>query len=284
MKIIRATTRKTGIQPAARFTGTVYSDPIVDDPAAPSRVRAGKVTFAPGGRTAWHTHPVGQILHVLHGTGRYQAEGGPVLVLQAGDTVNIPPDIRHWHGAAPDSQMAHLALSENAPDGSSTNWQEHVTDADYLKPARIPGPGEENGELMVRRGSVVPTRRQPEANFTGTVFSDPISEPVGASRMRAGKVTFTPGARTAWHTHPIIQILWMFHGIGRLQAEGGPVLILQPGDTAIIPAGLRHWHGAAPDSLFAHLSLTEQDENGSNATWQEHVSDEDYGKAAQLPE
>ena len=80
-------------------------------PEAPSRLRASRVSFTPGGRTNWHTHAVGQVLYVLSGVGRYQTLGEPVQVLLPGDTVVIPPDVKHWHGAAPDHMMAHLAMS-----------------------------------------------------------------------------------------------------------------------------------------------------------------------------
>ena len=111
------------------FTGTVWQDPIVDAPA-PARVRAARVAFEPGARTNWHTHPLGQTLHVLQGTGRVQREGGPVLALRAGDTVFIPPDERHWHGASPGHGMVPVAIHEH--DGEKhVTWMEPVSEADY---------------------------------------------------------------------------------------------------------------------------------------------------------
>jgi quercetin dioxygenase-like cupin family protein len=102
-------------------------------PEPPSRLRATRVTFTPGARTNWHTHAVGQILYVLSGVGRYQMEGEPVAVLLPGDTVVIPPQVRHWHGGAPDHMMVHLAMSETSETGEATTWLEPVSDADYLK-------------------------------------------------------------------------------------------------------------------------------------------------------
>jgi quercetin dioxygenase-like cupin family protein len=92
------------------------------------------VSFTPGARTAWHTHPVGQTLYCLSGAGRVQREGEPVQELHPGDTVVIPPDVRHWHGAAPDRLFAHLAMSEITETGAGTEWLEKVSDADYMKP------------------------------------------------------------------------------------------------------------------------------------------------------
>ncbi len=112
------------------FIGTVWQDVIIEAPE-PARVKALRVSFEPGARTHWHTHPLGQTLHVLSGLGRVQAKGGPVRVIRAGDTVWIPPGEKHWHGAAPDAFMVHLAIQE-ALDGKHVHWLEPVADADYL--------------------------------------------------------------------------------------------------------------------------------------------------------
>jgi len=111
------------------FTGTVWLDPFVDAPK-PARIKGARVSFEPGARTAWHTHPLGQTLHVLTGVGRVQTLGEPVREIRPGDTIWIPPGEKHWHGAAPDTGMVHLALQE-ALDGVQVDWLEHVTDEDY---------------------------------------------------------------------------------------------------------------------------------------------------------
>ena len=126
--------KKCGASPSRRtpakwFTGTVWQDPIVEAPE-PARLRAVRVSFEPGARTAWHTHPLGQTLHVVHGVGRAQTWGGPVREIRAGDTVWIPPGEKHWHGAAPECSMAHIAMQE-AKDGVAVEWMEHVTDEQY---------------------------------------------------------------------------------------------------------------------------------------------------------
>ncbi|MDN3564902.1 cupin domain-containing protein [Paeniroseomonas aquatica] len=130
MQIVRAADRPTRPAPAANFTGTVYQDEVVTG-TLPSRLRASVVSFTPGARTAWHRHPVGQTLYCLSGVGRVQREGEPVRALHPGDTVLIPPGVRHWHGAAPDRIFAHLAMSENGPGGEGTEWLEAVAEADY---------------------------------------------------------------------------------------------------------------------------------------------------------
>jgi quercetin dioxygenase-like cupin family protein len=131
-KIIRASARATKVQPANSFVGTVYADEVVVG-EAPSRMRATRVSFTPGARTNWHSHPVGQTLFCLSGVGRYQLEGDQVQEIRPGDTVVIPPNARHWHGSAPDQLFSHLAMSENSDTGAGTEWQEPVSDEDYNK-------------------------------------------------------------------------------------------------------------------------------------------------------
>ncbi|MEJ1975533.1 MAG: cupin domain-containing protein [Acetobacteraceae bacterium] len=134
MKVIKASTRPTQVASPDNFTGTVLQDAVVVG-ESPSRLRATSVTFTPGARTAWHTHPVGQTLYVLYGTGRVQKDGEKPIVLTPGDTVVIPPDVRHWHGAAPGRLFIHLAISETSDTGAGTVWLEQVSDADYTAPA-----------------------------------------------------------------------------------------------------------------------------------------------------
>src|SRR5271170_1529057 len=124
MKVIRAAARPTKVQPGENFTGTVFADEVVVG-TPPSRMRATVVSFTPGGRTAWHSHPVGQTLYCLSGAGRVQFDGQPVQEIRAGDTVIIPPNTRHWHGAAPDKLFSHLAMSEQTDKGEGTAWFEH---------------------------------------------------------------------------------------------------------------------------------------------------------------
>lgn len=130
MKIVSSGEQASRRGPAEWFTGMVWIDQIVRG-EEPSRVRLARVSFEPGARTAWHTHPLGQVLHVLSGSGLVQQEGQPVRKIHPGDTVMIAPNERHWHGAAPESTMAHLALQEANAEGVEVNWMEHVTDEQY---------------------------------------------------------------------------------------------------------------------------------------------------------
>jgi len=124
-----------------QFTGDVWLDLIVRG-EEPSRIRVSVVRFAPGARNAWHAHTMGQTLHVTDGIGRTQSRGGEVVEIRAGDTVSVPPREWHWHGAAPEHFMTHLAISESPGDGrAESEWADLVTDAEYLAaPAPRPTP------------------------------------------------------------------------------------------------------------------------------------------------
>jgi quercetin dioxygenase-like cupin family protein len=115
--------------------------------------------------------------------------------------------------------------------------------------------------------------------FTGTVYLDTIATPAPPSRVAASSVHFTPGARTAWHTHPFGQTIFVTEGIGRCQRRGGSVEAIRPGDRVYFEPGEEHWHGAAPNRFMTHFAMQEVDENGSPVTWLEHVTDEEYAVA-----
>jgi quercetin dioxygenase-like cupin family protein len=130
MKILTTAMRQSRKGPDSYFTGTVWIDPVVAGPA-PSRMRANRVAFEPGARTAWHTHPVGQALHVVSGLGLVQLKGQPPQQIHPGDSVWIEPNELHWHGAAPTHTMVHLAMQEVDEHGVDVVWLEHVTDQEY---------------------------------------------------------------------------------------------------------------------------------------------------------
>lgn len=135
LKIARAGARPVNAAPAQNFTGSVKVE-MLYTPVGSERASAGTVSFAPGARTAWHSHPLGQTLVVTAGIGRVQRWGGPVEQIRVGDVVHIPANVKHWHGAASDSAMTHIAITE-ALDGKAAEWMEQVSDAQYGAP---PGP------------------------------------------------------------------------------------------------------------------------------------------------
>lgn len=122
----------------------------------------------------------------------------------------------------------------------------------------------------------------PKEWFTGAVFIDSVAVPSGPSRLNASSVHFTPGARTAWHTHPNGQTIFVLEGMGLAQARGGPIRVLRPGDRVFFEPGEEHWHGAASTRFMTHIAMLDVDEEGKTATWGPHVSEAEYGAAPSL--
>jgi quercetin dioxygenase-like cupin family protein len=116
--------------------------------------------------------------------------------------------------------------------------------------------------------------------FTGAVYVDAVAAPSHGSRLSASSVHFTPGARTAWHTHPNGQTIYVTQGVGRVQRRGSAVEVIRPGDRVFFEPGEDHWHGAAPARFMTHLAMLEVDDDGNTATWGAHVTDDEYGLAA----
>ena len=116
--------------------------------------------------------------------------------------------------------------------------------------------------------------------FTGTVYIDAVATPSGAARVSASSVHFTPGARTAWHTHPNGQTIYVTEGIGLAQRRGGPVEVIRPGDRVFFEPGEQHWHGATATRFMTHIAMLDVDGEGNAATWGDHVTDDEY-RAAQ---
>jgi quercetin dioxygenase-like cupin family protein len=123
------------------------------------------------------------------------------------------------------------------------------------------------------------TGRGPSDWFTGSVFIDTIATPSEASQIGAACVHFTPGARTAWHTHPTGQTIWVTEGVGLCQRRGGPTEIIRPGDRVFFEPGEDHWHGAAPIRFMTHVAMQQADDHGTVVTWGDHVTDEEYAAA-----
>jgi quercetin dioxygenase-like cupin family protein len=122
----------------------------------------------------------------------------------------------------------------------------------------------------------VDTRSGPADWFTGAVYIDLVAAPPAPARLRANSVHFTPGARTAWHTHPCGQTIFVTEGVGYAQRRGGPLAIIRPGDSVHFEPGEDHWHGATPSRFMTHLALHEVDENGVDVEWGTHVTDDEY--------
>jgi quercetin dioxygenase-like cupin family protein len=130
--------------------------------------------------------------------------------------------------------------------------------------------------------NILETAPGPGEWFTGTVYIDTVATPSEPSRLAAGSVHFTPGARTAWHTHPNGQTIYVTEGVGLCQRRGGEIEVIRPGDRVFFESDEDHWHGAAPNRLMAHLAMQQVDDQGSPVAWGEHVTDEEYGAAPSI--
>ena len=131
--------------------------------------------------------------------------------------------------------------------------------------------------MQITRSSLQ-TAKGPGDWFSGDVYVDTVAAPTGPSRVGAALVHFTPGARTAWHTHPLGQTIFVTEGVGRCHRRGGPVAEIRPGDRVFFEPGEEHWHGAAPHRFMVHIAMQEADDSGSPVTWGAHVTDEEYGQ------
>ena len=137
--------------------------------------------------------------------------------------------------------------------------------------------------MQVTRNGIK-TNRGSSDWFTGDVFVDSVAAPSGASRLSASNVHFTPGARTAWHTHPNGQTIYVTEGVGLAQRRGGQVEVIRPGDRVFFEPGEEHWHGASANRFMTHLALLDVDEKGNSAVWGPHVRDEEYAAAPPIDE
>ena len=129
--------------------------------------------------------------------------------------------------------------------------------------------------MQITRNSME-TAAGPREWFTGAVYIDTVATPSEGSRLWASSVHFTPGARTAWHTHPNGQTIYVTEGVGLCQRRGGPIEAIRPGDRVFFEAGEDHWHGAAANRFMTHIAMQEVDHKGEHVAWGEHVTDEEY--------
>ncbi len=134
--------------------------------------------------------------------------------------------------------------------------------------------------MQITRNSIE-TMAGPREWFTGTVYIDTVATPSAVSRVQASSVHFTPGARTAWHTHPNGQTIYVTEGIGFAQRRGGSIVVIRPGDRVFFEPGEEHWHGATSDRFMTHLAMLEVDDQGHSATWGKHVTDEEYAQQSE---
>ena len=258
------------------FTGEAYLKPLIAVDSVFNFPQTNVVTFSAGAHGSWHRHG-GMVVLVTDGVGLYQEEGKPAQILRRGDVLQIPAGVRHWHGATKDNWFSQVVIYDSA-------WRptEAYNDSDNSVPADY-----YNGLEMVEYAHQNTTDSLmfavPDTTMTLPTFNGPIrlantldgNNVAGCPGLHY--VVFEPGVINAWHSHAGGQVLIVTDGIGYHQIEGQPVEVLHPGDVAMCPPGVRHWHGAAPHSRFAHLAAnTNPDKPG--VEWFEMLSKEEYDK------
>lgn len=255
------------------FTGEVFIQQMITYDSVMHFPHSNHLTFAPGAHSSWHRHG-GMIVLVTGGVGLYQEEGKQAQVLRQGDVLQIPAGARHWHGATKDNWFSQIVIYDSSwrPEAMtdedntlSDEYYDGLTTEEYTHQAAI-------DSLMFPVDDRI---------MTFPTFNGPIrmANTVGDENVAGGPalhyVVFEPGVINAWHTHAGGQVIIATDGIGYHQIEGQPVEVLHPGDVAICPPGVRHWHGAAPHSRFAHLAAnTNPDKPG--VEWFEMLSKEEY--------
>ena len=258
------------------FTGNAYIEMMIADDETYHFPQTNHLTFEPGARSSWHSHG-GMVLLITGGKGFYQEEGKPAQILRPGDVVDIEPGVKHWHGAAPDSWFSQIVIfdSHYVPEEGAAPLEEPVTDEQYnnLETQEYTG-------RRVKPDDMLMFQRAEQAaafdTFSGLAY---VSSLIGADNAAGAPdlhyVVFEPGVINNWHTHEGGQILIATDGIGYHQMEGEPVQVLYPGDVALCPPGVKHWHGGSADASFGHIAVNTNPEL-AGLTWFDRITEEEY--------
>lgn len=270
IRIIRGGSQPTRKGNSEHYTGSVMLDhPFRAD--EPGRHGGEYVSYEPGARSAWHTHPAGERVFVAGGKLLVQEVDGPVMEVLPGEVVWFPPNVKHWHGSAPDMATKTLSFFEHV-DGQTVTWLEKVSDAEYS--ARDAGKKSQFIEISVP--SADSSGQAPVTRFTGTVRTDQIFAVKPGARSYGGIVTFEPGARTFWHTHPFGQTLIVTMGRGIVGQWGEPSIAVREGDIVFFPPEVKHFHSAAPETGFVTISMSERTDDVASTNWLEQVTDAQF--------
>ena len=265
------------------FTGNTYIETLVGNDEEFNSPTMFHVSFEPCARTDWHSHEGGQILIATYGEGYHQIWGETAELLRAGDVVTVEPGVKHWHGARADGWFSHIAISTNS-DRPGVEWMEAVTDEEYNSldaveaNERIDKGLPADAVADMGNGAIFPLGMPNPLSdyFTGDTYLLPLiqfEEVFNCPPM--SNITFEPGTRTHWHTHDGGQILIAIGGVGYHQIDGRTLDVLRPGDVVMVESGVRHWHGASPDSWFSHIAISTNPDNGE-VNWMEPVTDDVY--------
>lgn len=256
------------------FNGKGYLEPMIQNEDVYHFPQTNSVTFEPGARSDWHRHG-GMVILATGGVGYYQEEGKPAQILRKGDVLKIDAGVNHWHGAAPDSWFSQVVIYDTQYTGGGES--KPVTDEQYinLEAEEYTGRTVKADNPVMFQQAERPSASQ---NFSGPYYLTTLLDadnPAGAPELHY--VVFDPGVINNWHTHAGGQILIATDGVGYHQIEGQPVEVLQPGDVAYCPPGVKHWHGGSADSAFAHIAVNTNPER-SGVEWFDRISDEEYSR------
>lgn len=256
------------------FTGTVYLNNLIKKNSTYNFPTSNTVTFAPGSRSAWHTHG-GMVLVVVGGKGLYQEEGKKAQVIRKGDVLQIPAGVRHWHGAASDSWFQQICIYDDEwKDPNPSSQSATISDEDYKNLETEDYAGRKitaEDKFMFGDGKLYNFN-----TFSGEVgLSQILDYPNEAGAPGLLNVVFEKGVYNNWHSHAGGQILIVTDGTGYHQLAGGNLEILHAGDVAFCPPDVTHWHGATASSSFAHLAASTNPGN-DRVEWGGRILEEEY--------
>jgi quercetin dioxygenase-like cupin family protein len=257
------------------FTGIAYLSPMIANDEVFNFPQTNNVSFEPGARSNWHSHG-GMIILVTGGVGYYQEEGQPAQIIRKGDVVECAAGVKHWHGAVSGSWFSQMVIYDSNYSGSG-GGVEPVTDEYYANLE-----AEEYAGRVVTTGNEFMFQRAGQP-ITLETFNGPIylSSVIGAENAAGAPdlhyVVFEPRVINNWHTHAGGQILIATDGIGYHQIEGKPVNVLYPGDVALCPPGVKHWHGGSADTRFAHIAVNTNPEL-VGVEWFDRISGDEYNR------
>lgn len=249
------------------YTGTIWLNEL-SAPDSIYKFGISQAVYAPGSKLDWHIHPGGQILLITDGTGYYQEKGKPVQIVHKGDVIKCAPGVEHWHGAAPNSTFAYVAISPS--EKGKTIWLNRVTDEEYksIKPAK---PLNSNlgsqDSATFPKGFVAPNTD----DYTGTVWLNALSMEDSIFPFSLIQATFAPASTLRWHIHPKGQVLLIMKGTGYYAEKGKPPRIVHKGDVIKCTPGVAHTHMATPDSDCAYIGIESR-----GIEWLNRVTDEEY--------
>lgn len=262
----------TAVNFPGAFTGTAYIAQMIENESVYNFPQTNNVTFEPGARSSWHSHG-GMAILVTGGVGYYQEEGKAAQIIRKGDVIQCEAGVRHWHGATPDSWFSQMVIYDSHYEGSERE-QIPVTDEEYSNLQTEEYAGRiitDDNQFMFQRGENPITMD----TFNGPIYLSSIMEENAAEAPELHYVVFEQGVINNWHTHEGGQILIATDGIGYHQIEGEPVQVLHPGDVALCPPGVKHWHGGSADTSFAHIAVNTNPEL-AGVEWFDRITDDEY--------